>query len=215
MTLLFEPDDLPVTFEIQARGLWAASGKRTTETRERDPDDFYATNDSRPVRALVAAEKTRIPNKIHAACAGDGAMVRDLEALGYEVFKSDLVDRGCGAVIKDFYDFDVAPAKAQIENPPFQECNYSSAKAQWIWHALQNLKYDYLALLLPDTWCNAAGLKTLFETYPISRVYQLTFRVDFTGKGAPPSNLRWFVWDQKSDDFQQLFFLHNPDKGAT
>lgn len=113
-----------------ANGLFRATGKKAKPTAvrlldgsytkvdqlTREKDEFYATREPEPVRAFLWAEREhlrRFPN-VWEMAAGDGAMVRELERGGLTVLKSDLVDRGCGAVISSFYDFDVplSPAGA-------------------------------------------------------------------------------------------------------
>ena len=113
-----------------ARGLFRATGKkpkpvvvqnldgtfeRSAEGLAREPDEFYPTPPE-PIRALLHAEMERLNDfdLIWEASAGDGALVREMEAVGLRVHASDLVDRGCGAEIKDFYAFTKAPSKASV-----------------------------------------------------------------------------------------------------
>lgn len=181
-----------------ARGLFAATGKVAHVKLERAENDFLPTPPE-PTRALLAAEYPRLKcfNKIWEPAAGDGAMVRELRNCGFEVVASDLIDRGCGAVIRDYYDFKTAPAKAMFTNPPYTECNWRDGKGGWIAHALENLKLEYMALLLSWNWPAAGGLAELYAKYPPARVYLMRWKIDFTGQGAPPMLNAWFVWDTK------------------
>ena len=112
-----------------ARGLFRATGKTSkpvpvrlldgsyekTDSLEREKDDFYPTPPE-PIRALLHAEIDRLRDfpVIWDASAGDGALVREMEAMGLTVVASDLIDRGMGAEIRDFYDFTSAPARASV-----------------------------------------------------------------------------------------------------
>lgn len=191
-----------------ARGLFRATGKKSKPAAarmldgsiakvadlEREPNEFYPTPPE-PTRALLHAEIDRLRRfpLIWEPAAGDGAMVREMETVGLNVIASDLIDRGCGAEIRDFYDYRSAPAGAIVTNPPFDQC---SGKASWIKHALETLDVDYMALLLNWGWPGAAGLGALWAARPPSRVYLMRWRIDFTGQGASPMLHAWFVWDK-------------------
>jgi len=199
---------------LSARGLFNATGKKSKpvtvrlpdgsydriDALEREKDDFQPTPPE-PTRAFLHAEINRLREfrLIVEPAAGDGAMVREMEALGLEIFASDLVDRGCGAVIKNFYDFteETFPSYAIVTNPPYQECNWRNGQARWMYHALRTLGVEYMALLLSWSWPAAGGLGAFWEDYPPARVYLMRWKIDFTGQGAPPMLNAWFVWDKK------------------
>ena len=198
-----------------ARGLFRATGKVAApvligmengegvwaESVAREKDDFYPTPPE-PTRALLAAELPRLRSfqSIWEPAAGDGAMVREMQACGLEVVASDLVDRGAGAEIRSFYDYGKAPCEAILTNPPFTECN----SGRWIVHALETISVRYMALLLPFNWPGAESRAGLWAKHKPARVYLMRWRVDFTGKGAPPMLNAWFVWDGIATETQLL-----------
>ena len=121
-----------------AKGLFRATGKSSkpvhvmldgeivkSDSLVREKDDFYPTPPE-PTRAFLHAEIHRLKefSTIWEPAAGDGAMVREMESLGLVVRASDMIDRGCDADIRSFYEFPVAPASAIVTNPPFQECGW-------------------------------------------------------------------------------------------
>lgn len=195
-----------------ARGLFRATGKTSkpvhvrdlltgeivkADALEREKDDFYPTPPE-PTRAILKAEGERLRQfpAIWEPAAGDGAMVREMEAAGLTVVASDLVDRGCGAMVRSFFDFETAPTMAVLTNPPFFECSWGAGRARWLYHAFDRLGLDYMALLLPYTFPGAAGLADIWERHPPARVYLMRWRIDFTGQGASPASSAWFVWDR-------------------
>ncbi|GAA4169234.1 hypothetical protein [Shinella granuli] len=193
-----------------ARGLFRATGKASkpvltlldgeivkADALEREKDDFYPTPPE-PTRAFLHAEIDRLRDfgTIWEPAAGDGAMVREMESVGLTVRASDLVDRGCGADIRSFYDFPVAPAAAIVTNPPFQECGWGNGKARWLYHALDTLGVEYMALLMNWSFPGAGGLAPFWASFPPARVYLMRWKIDFTGQGAPPMLNGWFVWDK-------------------
>ncbi|ODN69205.1 hypothetical protein [Methylobrevis pamukkalensis] len=195
-----------------ARGLFRATGKTprpvairdliTGEIRkvegglEREKDDFNRTPPE-PTRAFLATEGGRLRSfgKVWEPAAGDGAMVRELVAAGLDVVASDLIDRGCGAEIRSFYDYATPPAPAIVTNPPFQDCGWGNGKARWLRHALAMPDLRYMALLLNWSWPGAGGLGPFWAEHPPARVYLMRWKIDFTGQGAPPALHAWFVWD--------------------
>lgn len=193
-----------------ARGLFRATGKAAkpvmvdiidgaavmAESVPREANDFYPTPPE-PTRAILWAEGDRLRTfgTVWEPAAGDGAMASELRAVGLDVVASDLVDRGCGAEIRSFYDFDAAPSKAILTNPPFAECN----TGKWIRHALDELRVEYMALFLPFTWPGAESRAGLWAKHTPARVYLMRWRIDFTGAGAPPMLNAWFVWDGRAD----------------
>lgn len=192
-----------------ARGLFRATGKKSkpvvqrnldgsyerVEHLERDEADFYPTPPE-PTRALLHAEIDRLRDFpcVWEPAAGDGAMVREMESVGLTVRASDLVDRGCDADVRSFYDFPAAPARAIVTNPPFAECNPDPG---WVRFALGALGVEYMALLLPISWLGAAGRAALWAEFPPARVYVMRWRIDFTGQGQAPMLNAWFVWDRE------------------
>ncbi len=194
-----------------ARGLFRATGKKSKPVAvrldggeivkaaalEREPDEFYPTP-VEPTRAFLHAEIDRLREFpcVWEPAAGDGAMVREMEALGLNVQKTDLVDRGCGAMIADFYSFTRGP-RAIVTNPPYDQCGWGNGKARWLKHALDTLDVEYMALLLNWNWPGAGGLGPFYSKHPPARVYLMRWKIDFTRQGAPPMLNGWFVWDRQ------------------
>lgn len=211
---------------VSARGLFRATGKKSkpvairdlegnivkADVLEREKDDFYPTPPE-PTRAFLHAEIDRLRDfgTIWEPAAGDGAMVREMEALGLTVRASDLIDRGCDADIRSFYDFPVAPSPAIVTNPPFAECGWGNGKARWLKHALETLDVEYMALLMNWSWPGAGGLAPFYAAHPPARVYLMRWKIDFTGQGAPPMLNGWFVWDKAWEGETVLRMLDRRD----
>ena len=208
-----------------ARGLWAATGKTTKPAHEYDltgqivqvkglsrkKDEFYPTPPE-PTRAFLSAENVRLQAfpEIWEPAAGDGAMAREIRDAGWITCETDLVDRGGGAFVRDFYDFTGHLAPCIVTNPPFDECGTRKG-ARWITHALDVLGVEYMALLLNWTWPAAGGLGPLWARHPPARVYLMRWRIDFTNQGASPIQHAWFVWDKAHQGETVLRMLDKAD----
>ncbi|NSY36846.1 hypothetical protein [Leisingera sp. ANG59] len=179
-----------------AKSLFRATGKVSTDTTPREEHDFYPTP-AEVTRAFLAYEGDRLRQlgAVWEPACGDGAMMREFEAFGLPCIGTDLIDRGCaGAELRSFYDFDHTLAPAIVTNPPYCEINARDGRGRWLSHALA-LGAEYVAFFLNADWPYAAGLAGLLAQHPISRVYGCRWKVDFTGKGAPPQRNAWFIWD--------------------
>lgn len=211
---------------VSARGLFRATGKKSKpvavrdlegnivkiDALEREKDEFYPTP-MEPIRAIIHAEIDRLRDfqLIWGPACGTGVIGRELRAHGLQTYDSDLIDRGCGAEIKSFYEFTESPAKAILENPPFAECGWGNGKARWLKHALDVLGVEYMGLLMNWGWPGAGGLKQFYAAHPPARVYLMRWKIDFTGQGAPPMLNAWFIWDKKHEGETVLRMLDRND----
>lgn len=167
----------------------------------RRKDDYYATKDNRPIRALLSLDGDRIRQSgaVWEPSCGDGAMVHEIRAAGIPCCASDMVDRGCpDSWVADFYTCLRSRGGAIITNPPYSEINARDGHGRWLRHTLAMPNWDYLALLLSWDWPAAVqhGLGALLDAHPFSYCYLFRFKVDFTGEGSPPQRNAWFVWDK-------------------
>lgn len=205
------PSNRSVAGIQSARGLFRATGNNAkpkvvqlldgslqrVSTVARAEDDFTPTPPE-PTLALMHYERdalARYPLIWEAAC-GDGRMMRDLREGGHDVVGSDLRDRGCGAVVKDFFAFTDSLSPCIVTNPPYDKVNERDGKGAWVWHALDVLKIEYMALLLNWSWPGAGGHASLWATHQPSRAYLMRWKIDFTGEGSPPMLNGWFIWDR-------------------
>ena len=162
--------------------------------------DFYPTGQPDAIRALLARDGDRIRESggVWEPACGDGALVREIRALGIHCSASDLIDRGCpDSWVADYYTCLTSRARAIITNPPFCEINARDGHGRWLRHTLDMPGWDYLALLLSWDWpaARANGLGALLDAHPFSYCYLMRWKLDFTGEGNPPQRNAWFVWD--------------------
>ena len=99
--------------------VWKALGASNHTDEERERNDYYATSPT-AIDRLLKYEK---PSKAIWECAvGGGHLAARLKELGYEVFASDIIDRGYeGTQIIDFLSADKMFCDGDImTNPPYK-----------------------------------------------------------------------------------------------
>ncbi|CAB4176061.1 hypothetical protein UFOVP1672_66 [uncultured Caudovirales phage] len=179
----------------------AALTKSAAQTRRLrmvgdSPDDSRESNDFYPTPpmatdALLAVES--FDGDIWEPACGDGAISKVLEAKGYRVISSDLVDRGYGETGTDFL-FEFAPrTKHIITNPPFK------LAVQFIDKSLA-LTTGKVAMLLRITALEGIERRKMFEKTPLARVWIFSKRITFARGGVESHGggmlaFAWFVWE--------------------
>lgn len=164
-------------------------------SEDREKDDFYPTPPA-GTWALLAREKFEGP--IWEPACGRGDMSRVLQAAGYEVISTDLVDRGYGEPRHDFLMEWQARAPNIVTNPPFKLCE------EFVRHALE-LTTGKVAMLARLAWLEGKARRELFETTPLARVWIFAGRLNMSRGELPADNaptgaggmlaFAWFVWD--------------------
>lgn len=127
-------------------------------------------------------------------CCGAGAISKVLEGAGYNVISENINDRGYGITGIDFLSTTKRRADVIVTNPPFNAPTGSAA--DFLRHAGQ-LEVPYLAMLL-KTHFMQAGVRRGWIQEPRWRPslkLELTWRLDWTGGGASPMDMAWFIWE--------------------
>lgn len=167
---------------------------RGGSTLRANPNQLHETEEAGTL-ALIAREGRRmahISRRVWEPACGRGRMARVLQAAGYDVTASDLIDRGYGCGGVDFLTTRNLGAPVIITNPP-----YGPLVEAFIRHAYA-LGAGYLALLVKADFFQAAGKAArhlLFSELPPTRIHPLGWRLDWTGEGRPVMNCVWLVWD--------------------
>lgn len=168
---------------------------------ERRRNDYYPTPPEATV-ALLREEGAHVrkalkltgAGSIWEPCGRGGAIATVLESQGLCVTASDIVADPVHRVAQQDLLLAAAPmSMVAITNPPF------ALAAAMIKHLLGELGVQYLALLLKATFWSAERREALLARYPVSRRYDLNWRLDFTNGGNPTMECSWFVWDMLSE----------------
>lgn len=129
-------------------------------------------------------------------CLWRRAHIRRTEKNGYNVWSTDLIDRGYGGV-KDFFSFN-AQLKDKIDiitNPPYKYAQ------EFVEHAMELVQEGCkVAMLLKIQFLEGKSRNELFKTYPPEKVYVFSQRVNCAKNGefdkykSSAVCYAWFVW---------------------
>jgi hypothetical protein len=170
------------------------AGRSDVDGYKRERDDFYPT----PVRAtesLLQAES--FEGDIWEPACGDGAISKVLEAAGYRVASTDLVDRGFGESRIDFLMEHKTRAPNIVTNPPFK------LAVPFVRHAL-TLTAGKVAMLLKIAFLEGIERAELFANSPLARVHVFSRRLAFVPGGTSSARkldgggmmaFAWFVFE--------------------
>lgn len=174
-------------------GILAQNGISKTAVRE--ANDYYAT-DPRAMEDLLQHEKFH-PEIWEPAC-GEGNLSEVLKQHGYNVYSTDLIDRGYQNELLDFLGTDKKWHGDIITNPPFK---YTTEFVLRGLDALQNGRK--LALFLKINYLSGKRrYKEIYSKVPPYRVYV------FSGRRACSRNNRpegykhgamdycWMIWEK-------------------
>lgn len=193
-------------FEPTRASLRHAVGTRTA-TKEDRGDDLYETP-IEAMRTLLALESFAL--NIVEPSVGRGAILRPLEAAGYEVAISDIVDRGivtqhgeCQGVGNFMRSVAEGGGWDIVTNPPYGPANAYAA------HALREHRPRKMALLLNLNFIcgfEDPDRRFVMDECPPSRVYVFTRRLPMMHrdgwdgpKASSQMNTAWLVWERNDD----------------
>lgn len=186
-----------------------AVGTKTRTREERGTDSYFTAPEALPV--LLALESFSATVK-EPAC-GAGHISKLLEAAGYSVMISDILDRGTctqfGEVqdVGDFLESEAGETAGYdiVTNPPYGR----HVMNRFIAHALREHKPRKMALLLNlNAMCGCEDKDRLFimEECPPTRVYVFSRRLPMMHQEGwegneqnSQMNVAWFVWEQNED----------------
>ena len=158
---------------------------------DREVEDFYPT----PPYAVEELLKREvfIGNIWECAC-GDGAISEVFKNKGFEVYSTDLVNRGYGTEL-NFLQSDFV-ADNIITNPPYK------IALDFVLHA-KKISNRKIAMFLKTVWLESESRYEMFrdKEFPLKTVYQFSKRVTLYKGGVKMKNsgmiaYAWYVWDK-------------------
>lgn len=185
------------------------SSNHTEEARE--SNDYYATY---PADFSIFLDKIKedgiiLKQTIWEPACGQGHISTALYNRGYDVYSSDLIDRGYGEELDYLSTSKVSWKGDIITNPPFK------LSSEFIFKSM-NLLDDggYLMLLLPLRYLETKARYRLFQRYMPRYVYAYSYRINI-GKGGIFEGgnavaYAWFVWEKGNEKETVIRFIPSP-----
>lgn len=164
------------------------------------PYDFYPTPES-TIHKLLSNHKLS-GGGILEPCAGNGVIVKTIKNFGYEnkIYaneirvqeKKSLYENGAFHVTFDDYlkmvnTYD--DVQTVITNPPF------SLAQEFIEQSFKLYPDAEIIMLLRLAFLESKRRSKFWQQHPVNKLYVLSERPSFTGKGTDSTAYAWFVWD--------------------
>ena len=174
-------------------GVFASEGFSNNSIREEN--DYYATD---PIAMEKLLEYESFNENIWECACGEGNLSEVLKEYGYEVFSTDLIDRGYQDEILDFLSSSYRFNGDIITNPPFK---YAT---EFIIKALASIPNgNKVAMFLKLNYLSGKKrFKEIYSKYPPSKVYIFTGRVACSKNNIPEGfkggamTYAWFIWEK-------------------
>lgn len=153
-------------------------------TRSGKHEDFFPTH---PAWTRALLNHVRFDGIISEPCAGDGAVVRVLEANGYTVDASDLVDRGAGYRVESA--FHIERHENVVTNPPYSDVE------DLIEHWLKTTERKIAVLVRMGLLEGQRRYNRLFSEHPPAMVVIIPERMPVPGVKSQSFNHIWLIWE--------------------
>ena len=165
---------------------------------EREENDFYATNPKAMKIAIPYLKELGLSQNVWECACGQGHLAKVLQENGFDVYSTDLIDRGFGKVQdflsvtgSNFYGGDI------VTNPPFKLAERFVEKGM-------DLVTDghRVCLFLKVQFLESKSRYHLFKKYPLKEllVYserqQCSKNADFEKYKATTQCYCWFVFEK-------------------
>lgn len=175
--------------------IFVCNGASNHSEFEREKDDYYATD---PVSIPLLLEQETFSETVWENAVGGGHLAGELKKAGYNVFCSDIVDRGYpGTEIIDFLKFKGTFDGDIITNPPYKYALEFCEKG------LEVISEGHkMAMFLKLTFLEGQKRKKFFLENPPKTVYVFSGRVDCSRNGdfanfnSKAVAYCWFVWEK-------------------
>lgn len=162
---------------------------------EREKNDFYAT-DPRAMHDLLKYEKFN-KNIWEPAC-GEGNLSKVLKEYGYNVYSTDLIDRGYQDKQLNFLESSEKFQGDIITNSPFKYTN------EFILKSLESIETgSKVAMFLKVSYLTGKKrYKEIYSKFPPTKIYVYSTRISCAKNNRPELfkggavDYAWFIWEK-------------------
>lgn len=168
-------------------------GSTTVVGSDREQHDFYATE---PKAVELLLEEEQFQQSILEPCCGLNHITDVLRNKGYQVTTSDLIDRGVGAEVKDFFDYTHWYGDI-VTNHPYSQV------VDFVEHSLKIVEEgSKVAMFLKIQFLEGKKRKEFFKRFPPKYIYVASSRLrcakngEFDKYGSSAVCYAWFIWEK-------------------
>lgn len=179
-----------------SKSVYAPLGASNHSRLNRQTEDYYAT-DPIAIDVLLQEGGVKLKNPVWECACGEGHLSERLKQYAYDVYSSDLVDRGYGEGGVDFLTDNRQWYGDIITNPP-----YKYAK-EFVEHALKVVDDGCKVIMfLKLQFLEGKARKELFTKYPLKRLLVSSSRIscapngDFTQVKSSAVAYAWYIWEK-------------------
>lgn len=178
--------------------IYKTLGASNHTNKERQAEDYYATE---PKAMELLLEVERFNKDVWECACGEGHLSEVLKNNGYDVYSTDLIDRGYGDGIIDFLSPNIQRWVGDIiTNPPYKYAQ------QFIEKSLSIIPdKNKVAMFLKVQFLEGKARKKLFTKHPPKVIYVSSSRL-LCAKNAMFDRMRagggsavayaWYVWEK-------------------
>lgn len=183
------------------RSTFIQLGASNHTEKEREINDYYATD---PIAIDKLLTRFTLPHNIWECACGCGHLSKRLEELGYNVYSTDIVQRGYADLCCDFLECTAKPFAerfAILTNPPYRYATEFVLKAQEILN-----EGDFAIFLLKTTTLEGKRrYERIYKNSPPKYIFQFTERLlcakngafeEMRKGGGSAVSYAWFVWQK-------------------
>ena len=163
---------------------------------EREKNDFYATDPRAMEVAMPFFEDIGLADSVWECACGEGHLSEVLKKHGYNVYSSDLVDRGYGDVV-DFLNCNDCFTGDIVTNPPFKFAE------QFVDKGMSLITDGHkVCLFLKVQFLESKSRKLLFNRHPLKHLMVYSERqkcaknAEFDKYTATTQCYCWFVFEK-------------------
>ena len=178
---------------------WIGDGK----PENRQKEDFYPTP---PEATYSLLDREKFIGNIWECACGDGAISKILEEKKYNVYSSDLIDRGYGHTGIDFLKT-YRRTDNIITNPPFK------LGTEFVYQAC-HLASKKVAMLCRINFLEGVARGKMFKNTPLKTVYVFSRRITFTNPDTKKKShgggmlaFAWFIWENGYNKKPQIEWI--------
>lgn len=179
-------------------------GASNHSSSKREEFDYYATD---PIAIELLLQYETFNNNIWECACGEGHISKVLKNFGYNVYSTDLINRGYQDDQIDFLNTYMMFNGDIITNPPFKHAQ------KFVEKALSLVNYgSKVAMFLRLTFLEGKKRKKLFIEQPFKKIYIFSSRIQCGKngifKGSSVVAYAWFIWEKGYSGKPTIEWIH-------